>query len=87
MPEVAQRGWIMIGHDSRHHQEKSEIAAIKQHNAGCFYLWGANATRWEKMRSFLRAYPGMIEADRITPRPYIFRITETGQLSRIPIPF
>ena len=29
MPRVGIWGWILIGHDSRHHQEESELLAIR----------------------------------------------------------
>ena len=85
MPVVGQRGWILIGHDSRHHHRPAELAAIQQYGMGCFYLWGTQATRWEKMRCFLNAYERIIAAVVVTPRPFIFRIARTGGLSPVPI--
>ena len=85
MPRVGSLGWTLIGHDSRHHQEESELSAIKQHEIGCFYLWGAGAFRWEKMRCFLRAYENILEAAARTPRPFIYRVTEKGRLTSVTI--
>ena len=65
MPTVGGWGWTLIGHDSRHHQEDSEVAAIKQHRIGCFYLWGAEALRWEKMRLL----PARLRETFWMPRP------------------
>ena len=86
MPGVGRSGWVLIGHDSRHHREESELSAIKQHRIGCFYLWGAEASRWEKVRCFLRAYENILEAVARTPRPFIYRVTEKGRLTSVTIP-
>ena len=85
IPVVGAQGWTLIGHDSRHHQEEAELQAIKQYEIGCFYLWGAEALRWEKMRCFLRAYERILEAARGTPRPFIYRVTEKGRLTSVTI--
>ena len=86
MPRVGSMGWFLIGHDSRHHEEESELLAITQHDMGCFYLWGASALRWEKMRCFLRAYEDIVDATARTPRPFIYRVTEKGRLIPQTIP-
>ena len=51
---------------------------------GCFYLWGAQARRWEKMRCFLNAYEHILDAIDATPRPFIFRIDPNGRLHPVP---
>ena len=86
MPTIGALGWTLIGHDSSHHWEESEVSAIKQHQIGCFYLWGAEAPRWEKARCFLRAYENILDAVKRTPRPFIYRVTEKGRLSSVTIP-
>jgi len=86
LPQVGQRGWTVIGHDSQHHTREAELSAIKQYNIGCFYLWGAEAKRWEKMQCFARAYQRIVTAENITPRPFIYRVTKTGRLQVVPIP-
>lgn len=86
LPQVGQWGWTVVGHDSQHHAMPNELSAIIQYNIGCFYLWGAEARRWEKMRCFARAYARIVEAEAHTPRPFIYRVTETGLLQRVRIP-
>ena len=85
MPVVGERGWLIIGHDSRHHHRAAELAAINLYGMGCFYLWGTQAPRWEKMRCFLNAYERLLEAVADTPRPFIYRITKAGGLNPVPI--
>lgn len=86
LPVVGQRGWTVVGHDRKYHLMPSELMAIQQHKVACFYLWGAEATRWEKMRTFALAYPQIVTADLNTTRPYIYDVDRRGKLKRIPVP-
>ena len=86
MPVVGYHGWNLIGHDSRHHLEEAELSAIKQYDMGCFYLWGAEALRWEKMRCFLRAYERILDAANRTPRPFVYRVSQKGGLTSVILP-
>lgn len=83
---VGQWGWTVIGHDSSFHLRPTELSAIKQFQIGCFYLWGSEATRWEKLRCFSRAYDRIVQAEANTHKPFIFTITPTGLLHEVPIP-
>jgi hypothetical protein len=86
LPKVGQLGWTVIGHDSSHHLNESEISAIKQYNIGCFYLWGSEAKRWEKMQCFARAYENIVKAEQTTPKPFIYKVIKCGRLKQILIP-
>lgn len=86
LPQVGQRGWTVIGHDSKHHTHENELSAIKQYNIGCFYLWGSEAKRWEKMRCFAMAYERIVKAEMETPKPFIFKVTKAGLLRVVSIP-
>lgn len=86
LPQVGQWGWTVIGHDSQHHAQQAEISAMKQYSVGCFYLWGSEAKRWEKMRCFAKAYERIVQAEMKTPRPFIYRVTKTGLLRAVPVP-
>ena len=86
MPIVGGWDWIVIGHDSSHHLREAEISAIKQYNIGCFYLWASESKRWDKMRCFARAYDKIVEAEKTTPRPFIYRVAKNGRLRSVAIP-
>ena len=86
LPIVGQWGWTVIGHDYSYHLKPTEISAIKQYGIGCFYLWGSEAKRWQKLQCFARAYDQIIEKELTTPKPFIYRVTKTGQLRAVPIP-
>lgn len=81
---VGERGWIVFGQDYRWHREPAVLEAIRQHAVRAFYLWGASSPKWDAMRSFAYAYPKIIE-QAATPGPYIFRVSEKGRLSSVPL--
>ena len=85
MPVVGSRGWILIGHDRMHHRRSPERSVIQQYEMGCFYLWGAQARRWEKMRCSLNAYERILEAIDTTPKPFIYRISRASRLESVTI--
>lgn len=84
--EVGAWGWFIVGQDWSYHMNESELSAIKQYNIGCFYLWGAKEPMWNTMRCFARAYDRIIIAATTQPRPFIFRVTRMGILTRVSIP-
>lgn len=86
LADIGRRGWFVVGHDHMLHRRANELQAIRQHNIGVFYLWGANATRWEKMLTFARAYHRIIQAANDTPRPFVYRVHQNGRLTRLQIP-
>ncbi len=85
LPVVGARGWVVIGHDRRHHTEEGELASIIDHNVRDFYLWGGSAPTWEKARCFLRAFEAIQEAILEIDPPFIFDVLEDGRLRRVPI--
>jgi hypothetical protein len=83
---VGARNWVVLSHDQKWHAELVNREAIKQHGVGCFYLWGGQATTWEKLRCFMRAYPKMESLAGTTAKPYIFKVEGTGKIKSVPIP-
>jgi hypothetical protein len=86
LPQVGAWGWFVIGQDYKYHKMPSELAALKEHKMGVFYLWGSTAPRWETMRVFARAYDRIVTAALNTPRPFGYRIDKNGRLLSVPIP-
>lgn len=86
MPEVGEKGWTIIGHDRNLHQNESELAAIQKYKLGCFYLWGANAKKWDKMKLFLKAYEQIAVMSVNTQRPFVYSVKKNGGLKRIKLP-
>ena len=85
---VGKKGWIAFSHDAKFHKVgyEPELAAIKQFDLGCFYLWGGSALKYEKARCFLKAYERILVAIETTPRPFIYKIEKSGKLIEVKIP-
>jgi hypothetical protein len=83
---VAAQGWTIFSHDRKFHTIQSEISAIKQHSAGCFYLPGANDPLWDKVVYFMKACDGIIKRAGSTTQPFIFELASTGRFKAIKIP-
>jgi PIN like domain len=85
LAEVGRRGWTVFSHDQKFHQIAPEIAAIKQHGVGCFYLWGAETVTWDKLCYFVAAAPTIIRLAETTARPFIFQVTKTRRFETVPL--
>ena len=81
LPTVGAAGWIVIGQDYNYHKREHEAAALRQYEMGCFYIWGAEARRWDTMRLFARAYDRIVSAAETSTRPFLYFIQKDGRLS------
>lgn len=86
LTDVGEKGWIVFSHDRKFHKEEAEAMAIRQHGMGCFYLWGAEASSWEKLRSFVRAYDRILSAVENTQRPFIYDVAKNGTMKQVQLP-
>ena len=79
LPFVGGNGWFVITHDWHLHTRLNERRAIEHYDVGVFYLWGAEARKWEVMRLFARTYDRILARAQSTSRPFIYRIAQTGR--------
>ena len=86
LSQVGQREWFVVGQDYKFHERPAELHALKTHNVGAFYLWGADAPKWETMRVFARAYDKIIDATLKTSRPFVYRVHKHGGLYEVALP-
>ncbi len=83
-PQIAAWGWTtIISQDYHFHTRENEKFALRQYKLGCFYLWGAEAQKWEILRCFALAYDKIVIAAETTPRPFIFEVTRLGKLKQV----
>lgn len=82
---VGQRRWIAFSQDYKMHLEAAPLAAIKQHGVKVFYLWGADAPKWQKMRSFAAAFDRIVDEAQATSGPFVRRVTKGGHLEVVAI--
>ena len=85
LPIVGAYDWIVISQDYSYHEKETELAAIKQHNMGCFYLWGSEAGKWETMRVFAKAFDKIVNTADVAIRPFVFDVTRRGALRELAI--
>jgi len=83
MATVGQAGWTVIGHDKKFHEIRVELQAIQQHQLAVFYLWGANAKRWDKLRLFSKVYDKIVSAIQSERPPFIYRVYKSGAFKRV----
>ena len=86
LPVVGAKKWIVIGHDRKFHENQNELDAIKKYKIGCFYLWGAEATKWEKVKLFFKACDNIMLTAMSTKRPFIYSVKKNGNLKRVKLP-
>lgn len=86
LPDVGTKNWTVVGHDRNFHENQSELDAIKKYKIGCFYLWGANASKWEKARLLFKAFDQIVAMDKSTNRPFVFSVKKNGHLKRVKLP-
>lgn len=80
LPSVGAWGWTVIGQDYHYHKREHEAAALRDYSIGCFYLWGAEAKRWDTMRLFAKAFDKIVFAEETTPRPFLYYVMRNAQL-------
>lgn len=60
IPEVAERGWLIITRDSRIQDHRAEITAVKDHNAKMVALSGKDARNtWQQLEVLLSQWRGI----------------------------
>lgn len=67
------------------HREPAPLAAIRQHNVKVFYLWGAQATKWQKMQAFAAGFDRIMAEAAATKGPFVRRVTRTGHIEVVQI--
>ena len=83
LPPAGDQGWIVLTHDWHLHANVNDRRAIEDYGVGVFYLWGAEAPKWEVLRLFAQCYRRIVHRVETTPRPFIYRIGHTGIITRI----
>ena len=84
IPQVAQAGWPILSHDKAQLRTRSEIAALRQHDAVAFFIVQGNLSSWEQVRLVARHWDTIkaraaaaINAPNRRPRR-LFRVTRKG---------
>lgn len=81
--KVGSQGWIVISHDAKWHTEPPAIAAIKQHNVKCFYLYGANSLMFFKLKALAHNWEKISAKIKDEKGPFIYRVSKANRINRI----
>ena len=78
IPEVAERGWLIITRDSRIQHHRAEIGAVRDAGAKMIALTGADArTTWLQLEVLMASWR-RIEPLHELSGPFIYRATRTS---------
>lgn len=86
LAEVGKGKRVVFSHDRKFHLLPAELSAIKQHEVGCFYLWGANDTTLGKAHLFAKACDRIVQAAATESRPFIYFVTKRRTLKAVKMP-
>ncbi|MBA2243867.1 MAG: hypothetical protein H0W11_02855 [Gemmatimonadetes bacterium] len=74
LPEVAKRGWPIIGPDLKIAKKPLEVAAVMNSGAALFCLSGGSMSAIAQAENFLRCLPNIRLVLERTERPFIARV-------------
>jgi len=83
LQDIGQRGWIVITQDRKLHRSPTQLAAMKAHRVGCFYLSCANDTKWRTFLLLAKALEELLRMAAETPRPFAFSVHRDGKVARV----
>jgi hypothetical protein len=86
LPQIGRDEWILLTRDDRVRFNPAELAALKQHRVGAFFLGGKGRSRWDIIQQVVRNWMRMNELADKTSRPFAFRVPPQGtKIDRIPL--
>lgn len=84
LPEVGQRGWIVISRDKKIRTRPGERRILQESNVGCFIVaQKQNPTRWQYLKLLAATLDRIEETYEATPRPFIYKIDSAGRLTHV----
>ena len=84
LPEVGQRGWIVISRDKKIRTRPAERRALLEARVGCFILTQKQIlTRWDYLKLLVATLDEMQRVFANAQRPFIYTVGRTGQLRRM----
>lgn len=83
LPEIGARGLILVSHDTKIRKKPIEIALVKQHLVGGFFLinkegGGHTAGRCAIIEQLVRHWRLMKREAAARPRPFLFAVSRFG---------
>ena len=83
LAEVAKKGWIVISHDKRFHEDSLALEAVRQHRARVFYMFGGSLPTWDKIRIFAQSFTRIEKLIATQRAPFIYTISQANRITRV----
>ena len=86
LAKLGEDGWFLITRDDRIRRRPGELAALKEHGVGAFFLGGKGLGRCDLIRQLVRNWHRIKDhAERRSP-PFAFRIPPRGsKITSLPL--
>lgn len=78
LEHLGKSGMILITRDERIRYRPNELAALREHRVGAFFLGGKNRTRCELIQQLVRNWPRIKEEAKKKRPPFAIRVPPTG---------
>ncbi len=78
LTKLGQEGWCLITRDDRIRRRPNELAALKRHRVGAFFLGGKKLNRCQIIRQLVRNWHQIKDRAARRERPFALRIPPNG---------
>lgn len=86
LPYIGENRFVLVTRDESIRRRPAELAALRRHQVGAFFLGGKNLERCALIQQLVRNWPRMKQLASSERRPFAFRIPPNGtKYSRIPL--
>lgn len=86
LARAGRKGWFVLTRDDRIRSRPNELAAVKQHGIGLFFLAGKNRTKCQIIQQLIRNWPRIKDLACQDRPPFAIRVPPTGtKLVRLPL--
>jgi hypothetical protein len=83
LPEVGRRGWVVLTKDHHIRTRQNELVALLSAGVAAFVLTSGDLTGPEMAQAFVRALPRIRRMLVGQPRPFIARVSASGDVMPI----
>lgn len=81
LPEIGQRGWILLTKDRAIRRRKPELNSLRRARVRAFFFASGDLTSAQMIRSFRKALHRIARAIEKEQPPFLKRITPSGELT------
>jgi hypothetical protein len=81
LPEVGERGWIVLTKDTRLRRHPQELRVLVAAGVGAFVLTAGNMRAADMAGAFTTALPRMLRVIATRTRPFVATVSESGTVT------